>query len=221
MCKFCVCQWRLTRPPWLSLAPKRRKRGQPPRRETGPAQWQTLAVGGSCGRLWFVSVQRRLRVSCCRKGFPATSAAGLPVTSAGVLPSPTCQPALPPGARHTTTRVRERIGKRLPRLTQDAMRPGQGSATGKALGGWRKAQFGQGGIPGNCRMTGKYRERSAATGYASGYGGGGNRVAGMSVRLAGADRPEHVEPAATLLVFNSYAAVVTGQPESVSVPAAM
>ena len=59
-----------------------------------------------------------------------------------------------------------------------------------------------------------------ATGHAVSDGAGENRVAGSSVRSVGADLPEHVEAAAPLLVFSIRAAVVTGQPEPVSVPAA-
>ena len=47
-------------------------------------------------------------------------------------------------------------GSRRP--AQDAMRPGSGNATGNGGGVWRKAQFGQGEIPGEPLVVGRGKD---------------------------------------------------------------
>ena len=61
-------------------------------------------------------------------------------------------------------------------------------------------------------------ERSGASGNAVSQNTGGNCVAMSSVRSVVLRRPEHIESAAWLLLFSSYAAVVMEQPELVINP---
>ena len=107
---------------------------------------------------------------------------------------------------------------RTNRLAPDALRPGSGAATWNAGWGfgegrsWARASF----LDNWYLGVGNGEERSPAAGYAVSDQPGGNRVARASVRSAVSVRPEHVEAAAALLVFDSNPAViVTVQPEPV------
>ncbi len=89
----------------------------------------------------------------------------------------------------------------------------------RRIGGWGKAQFAQGVIPGEPLRggigEGNGEERSPASGYVVGRRIDGNCAATMSVRSGVAVRPEHVKPAMPLPVSRSYAAVMWKQPELV------
>ena len=102
-----------------------------------------------------------------------------------------------PGARRTAPRAGQRNRK-------------------SRMGGWRKAQLAQGVIPGRLLRGGNGKhggERGPADSQDFSYRPDGNRVARMSVRPVAKDWPERVEPAAPLLMFDSYAAGVKEQPE--------
>ena len=99
----------------------------------------------------------------------------------------------------------------------DALRPGTGTGHGKPVGGWSKAQFAQGAIPGKLLSgglgEGNGEERSAARGYVISHRTDGDCAATVSVRSAVAVRPEQWEAAAPLPVSSSYAAGVGKRPE--------
>ena len=134
--------------------------------------------------------------------------------------------ALPPGSSEALVKAGMRIGARRswPRVTLSAqsnrpapgtLLPGAGWRNSEPLiGGWRKTQFGQGVMPGNCRE-GKGERHSLPNSHAVSQRAVGNRVAMASVRSFVLKRPERVESAAWLLPSSSYAAVVKGRSELV------
>ena len=93
---------------------------------------------------------------------------------------------------------------------------------GKPGGDWRRAQLAQGVIPG-LPLRGRDGEHGGQRGPAGGYyvshRAAGNRVATSSVRptVVANGLPERGEPAAPLLMFDSYTAGVETQPERVVV----
>ena len=125
------------------------------------------------------------------------------------------------GERRSSPRVRLSGAIQSPSAGRTA--PRAGLCNGKSSGGgWSRAQLAQGIIWALLLRVGDGEDvgqRSRASGQVFSYRPDGNRVATSSVRPTAVTDglPERGEPAAPLLMFNSYAAGVVKRPELVAV----